>query len=182
MVYGPAATYEAVALDLVPKYDPDFFAIYFQAIDIASHYFWKYMEPRALDFNDDPKDDFNVSAEDLRKFEEVVREVYRFEDEQLGRLLEMAEADEDTTIIVCSDHGFGAERRKGVATVSAEHRKNGLIIMKGPHIKRNYEIQQASVLDITPTILTLLGLPVARDMDDAVEVANRYPSPADVGP
>src|SRR5260370_18125225 len=37
--------------------------------------------------------------------------------------------------------------------------------MAGPHIKRDELIHGASMLDITPTVLTLFGLPVGDDME-----------------
>ena len=37
--------------------------------------------------------------------------------------------------------------------------------MSGPGIKPGEQIYGANLLDITPTVLTLLGLPVAKDMD-----------------
>jgi len=40
--------------------------------------------------------------------------------------------------------------------------------MSGKHIKRNVEIKGASVLDITPTILELSGIPIGKDMDGKV--------------
>ncbi len=37
--------------------------------------------------------------------------------------------------------------------------------MAGPSVKRGEPLEGASLLDVTPTILTLLGLPVGADMD-----------------
>jgi arylsulfatase A-like enzyme len=37
--------------------------------------------------------------------------------------------------------------------------------MAGPDIKRDANISGATVLDITPTVLALFGLPTAQDMD-----------------
>ena len=66
----------------------------------------------------------------------------------------------DTDAIVCSDHGFGG----GGAGVMA-HKPDGIIFMMGPHIVKGGTITGANVLDITPSILALFGLPTARDMD-----------------
>jgi predicted AlkP superfamily phosphohydrolase/phosphomutase len=52
--------------------------------------------------------------------------------------------------------------------VSGDHTLHGILIMEGKHIKKNYRLKKCSVLDITPTILYLLGLPVGRDMDGRV--------------
>jgi arylsulfatase A-like enzyme len=37
--------------------------------------------------------------------------------------------------------------------------------MMGPHVVKGGSISGATVLDVTPTILAMFGLPVARDMD-----------------
>lgn len=42
--------------------------------------------------------------------------------------------------------------------------------MKGPHIQQDERIYGATLLDVTPTILTLFGLPVGADMDGRVLV------------
>ncbi len=52
--------------------------------------------------------------------------------------------------------------------LSGEHQDEGIIIMSGKHIKRNVEIKGASVLDVTPTILGLSGIPIGKDMDGKV--------------
>lgn len=47
---------------------------------------------------------------------------------------------------------------------SGKHLPIGIFIVAGPHIKKNMRIEGASVKDITPTLLYLLGLPVGKDM------------------
>jgi predicted AlkP superfamily phosphohydrolase/phosphomutase len=51
---------------------------------------------------------------------------------------------------------------------SGSHRREGIVIMKGPHFKQGVKCQDASILDLTPTILYLLGLPIDNDMDGRV--------------
>lgn len=67
-------------------------------------------------------------------------------------------------------------------TLTGTHRLHGLLVMAGPGIKSGYRIRAASILDITPTVLYLLGLPVADDMEgrvllEAVEPAVRTARP-----
>lgn len=52
--------------------------------------------------------------------------------------------------------------------ITGDHRPNGILIMKGKNIRENYFSHEASVLDITPTILYLKNYPIARDMDGVV--------------
>jgi hypothetical protein len=63
-----------------------------------------------------------------------------------------------------------------VADVSGVHAINGIIIAKGPNIKKNYHIERATIFDVTPTILYLLRLPIGKDMDGEIiqEVITQY--------
>jgi tetratricopeptide (TPR) repeat protein len=75
------------------------------------------------------------------------------------------------TVIVCSDHGFHPDHLRPVqlpkepAGPAIEHRDLGTFIMAGPGIRRDALVHGANLLDVTPTILTLYGLPVGEDMD-----------------
>ncbi|MFQ6081909.1 MAG: alkaline phosphatase family protein [Candidatus Aminicenantia bacterium] len=53
---------------------------------------------------------------------------------------------------------------------SADHSLYGVLIMKGKEIKKGYQLKECSVLDIVPTLLYLLSLPVGKDMDGQVLV------------
>ena len=53
---------------------------------------------------------------------------------------------------------------------AVQHRPFGSFCMKGAHIKQDERIYGATLLDVTPTILTLFGLPVGEDMDGRVLV------------
>jgi hypothetical protein len=55
-----------------------------------------------------------------------------------------------------------------LGAISGDHHREGVIIAAGPGIRRGAELQNASVLDVTPTLLALMGLPVAKDMDGRV--------------
>jgi len=52
--------------------------------------------------------------------------------------------------------------------VSGDHKLEGVIIAAGPGIKKDETIPDASIYDITPTALALMGLEVARDMPGKV--------------
>jgi predicted AlkP superfamily phosphohydrolase/phosphomutase len=49
--------------------------------------------------------------------------------------------------------------------VSGTHHHEGICILWGKQVKAGAELRGASILDVTPTALMLMGLPVARDMD-----------------
>lgn len=48
--------------------------------------------------------------------------------------------------------------------LSGMHRLEGVFLARGPGIRKGRRIKDASVMDIAPTVLHLLGLPAARDM------------------
>jgi hypothetical protein len=54
------------------------------------------------------------------------------------------------------------------AEISGTHDPIGVLIGQGPGLRRNADIGEVSVLDVGPTILALMALPVGRDMDGRV--------------
>lgn len=105
------------------------------------------------------------SAQPIR---EVVDNVYQFLDQQIGELLKVF-ADENTTVIIASDHGFDYTETEDIEEkleIPPGHQfsPDGIVLLSGNHIKKGEEITNGNILNITPTILTLLGLPFALDM------------------
>ena len=65
----------------------------------------------------------------------------------------------------------GPKPLESVVTVtswSGSHELAGIILARGPQIRRGVRLQSASLLDVAPTVLHMLGLPVAADMDGHV--------------
>lgn len=60
--------------------------------------------------------------------------------------------------------------------LTGTHRMNGLVVMAGPGIRSGYRLRGASILDVTPTLLYLLGLPVGEDMDGRILIDAFEPS------
>ena len=148
------------ALTWALEHEPwDFVAVYYHAIDHFCHAFLRYHPPRLA----------SVGKADFDLYSDVVNSAYRLQDLLLGRLLALA--GDEATVVLCSDHGFqvGDLRPGRLAAVpvaaAEEHRPIGVFAMKGPGIKRDQLVHGARVLDVTPTILALFGLPVGEDMD-----------------
>ncbi len=156
---------------LAAREDIDFLAVYYETIDLACHTFMEYHPPAMA----------HVGAEDAEIFGGVVRGFYEFHDMMLGRLLELAGP--ETTVILLSDHGFYNDHlRPPVAVHTADpnekfgpkmnpvswHRRQGIFVAAGKPIKRDELVHGAGLLDVAPTVLTLLGLPVPNDMDGRV--------------
>jgi len=51
---------------------------------------------------------------------------------------------------------------------SSHHRMNGVLIVTGPHIKKGIIIKNAKIIDIAPTILHIMNVPIPSDMDGRV--------------
>lgn len=158
-ILAECSTIHAVATGLMQLEPWDFMAVYFDAIDHFGHGFMKYHPPKSP----------WISDRDFELYSNVVESGYRFHDMMLGAYMQLA--DENTTIIICSDHGFHPDRLRPqyipneAAGPAEEHRPFGMIAMRGPNIKQNEVIFGATLLDITPTILSLYDLPVGQDMD-----------------
>ena len=137
----------------------DFMAVYYDGIDHFGHGFMKYHPPRQS----------FIKEEDFEIYKGVVEGGYRFHDMMLGALLHLA--GEDTTVILISDHGFHPDHLRPEhipvepAGPAIEHRPYGILVAKGPGIRKGETVSGASVLDLTPTVLTAFGLPVGEDMD-----------------
>ncbi|HVU24522.1 MAG TPA: alkaline phosphatase family protein [Opitutus sp.] len=152
-------TIHAAATHLIATEPWDFFAVYYDAIDHFGHGFMKYHPPRQA----------WVPEKDFELYQGVIEAGYRYHDMMLGVL--MAMAGPDTTVLLMSDHGFHPDNLRPSAIPmepagpAVEHRHYGIFAMRGPDLKKDERIYGATVLDITPTLLTLFGLPVGRDMD-----------------
>ena len=55
-----------------------------------------------------------------------------------------------------------------LARVSGEHLQHGILIAKGPMVRANALVKDARLMDIAPTILYSLGLPIPETMDGRV--------------
>ncbi len=157
------ATYERIYHDLAADPPggrrPELEMLYFASVDVVSHRFWKYMEPDS--WEGDPLGEAEVAA-----YGRSVESAYRNVDEVLGRVL--ARETDPVRLFVLSDHGFRANDRPTRATSSGWHRPQGLMVASGPGLKRGERLPEGSILDVAPTVLYSLGLPVADDFDGDV--------------
>jgi len=137
----------------------DFMAVYYDLIDHFCHAFMKFHPPKQKQI---PQTLFDI-------YKDAVVGAYRYQDMMLDRTMEMV--DDDTTVIVMSDHGFESGHRrilkmpKYPAAPALEHRQFGMFVAAGPNIKKNEKVFGLSLIDITPTILNIFDLPIGKDMD-----------------
>ncbi len=181
-ILSECVTVQSLATAALQREPWDFAAVYFEGIDHFCHRFMPFHPPRME----------HIDAKEYELYREVIAGAYRFHDMMLERLLDLAGP--ETTVILCSDHGFHSRRRPRLtprepAGPIVWHREFGILAAAGPGIRQGAQIFGATLLDITPTILTLFGLPCGRDMDgkplaDALDsgapVLPRIPSWEDV--
>jgi tetratricopeptide (TPR) repeat protein/predicted AlkP superfamily pyrophosphatase or phosphodiesterase len=159
-----AQGYSAIAEDLLANEPYDLFLVYYEQVDSFSHLFMKYAPPKLA----------WIAEVEFAHYRDVVAAWYAYQDELLGRLLVHVDL-ETTAVFVLSDHGFksGERRIRSEKTVDIrkahlDHEHEGIFVAAGPHIRRGVQLDDASVMDVTPTLLTYLGLPVGKDMDGKV--------------
>ncbi len=70
---------------------------------------------------------------------------------------------------------------KSRALADGTHRPEGIFIGYGPAFRRDEQIDPLSLLDMTPLMLTLLGLPVPRDLEGRVPVEALEPDVVTTG-
>ncbi len=171
-------SYEAMALEMLEQEgQPDLMGVFLIATDPISHTFWHFWQPEEYR---------GVDPALARRLGQAVPGIYRHNDAYLGELL--ARIDRDTVVLIVSDHGFTASgevprtqdvepwevRRRTAARIgqvavgqSGKHHVDGTLVAAGGPIRRGVRVR-ARIQDVMPTILALLGLPVARDLDGEV--------------
>lgn len=158
-IIADAATVHSASTWALENTEWDLTAIYHDAIDHACHAFMKLRAPKLPGV---PEDLFEI-------YKDAVDGMYRFHDMMLERTLKLVGP--DTNVILISDHGFQSDHMRPLslpkepAGPAAEHRKHGIICCFGPDFNEGQTIYGSSILDITPTLLTLFGLPIGEDMD-----------------
>ncbi len=137
----------------------DYLCVYYDAMDHFGHGFMKYHPPQRKGIKD----------RDFELYSNVLTGAAKFHDLMLGAML--AKVPPDTTVVLLSDHGFHPDelRPTSLAPIpagpAAEHSDFGILVVRGPDFKKDELLHGASILDITPTLLALQGLPLGEDMD-----------------
>jgi predicted AlkP superfamily phosphohydrolase/phosphomutase/Flp pilus assembly protein TadD len=162
-----------VAMQADPSWDTAM--VFHEAIDTIGHHFMQFHPPRMK----------HVQQREFELFSGVMPGVYELHDELLGEMLRLAGP--DATVMLLSDHGFhsgdqrpvteGLSNEQRAAIEAAWHREHGILVMRGPGIRAGASPHAPGLLDIAPTALALLGLPMGRDMDGRVLAESLTESP-----
>jgi len=159
-IYPVDASRVAIAEHLMQQRSWDLTMVYIWGVDPIQHHFWQYYEPER--WVGPP-----ATPEVIRASRDVIPEYYQDVDGFVARLL--AQTGPRDTVIVVSDHGAGPIDHYDPKTgLSGSHRIEGIVIAWGNHVRAGQASAAPSVLDVTPTVLHLLGLPVGEDMKGQV--------------
>lgn len=104
---------------LIGNFDEGLLFLYFGTVDQGCHMLWRYM---------DEKHPFHIHDDFLK---EGIRTIYIKMDEVLGHTLE--NIDDDTTLIVMSDHGFGPFYRQ--FNLNSWLYENGYVSLRNPSMR-----------------------------------------------
>jgi predicted AlkP superfamily phosphohydrolase/phosphomutase len=164
---APDLTYQRAGAVLRAAYDPPFFATYFYGLDVVGHAFMRYAAPDRFG---------NVRPEEVRRYGRVMDRYATLVSQWVGESARALRPGE--ILVVVSGYGMeplplwrrAVEALRGDAFRSGTHAgaPDGFFMAVGDGVKAGGTLTGASVLDVAPTILYLMGLPVARDMEGRV--------------
>jgi hypothetical protein len=149
------------------KIQPQIMYFMLNGLNIVERYFFKYSFPELFG---------NIDQDEINRYSSVIEKYYQFYDEIIGKYL--ASRKEDELFIVFSPHGIEplplwkrvVEWIIGNADISAYHdlAPEGVVFFYGREIQKGNNIEGMRVIDIVPTLLHYLGLPIGKDMDGIV--------------
>jgi len=160
-----AETYHSIGLHLWQTDRPDALMVYIEATDSTAHLFGHLFRSQGL---------AGELAAQQARFGGTVEAIYQFADRVVGEFMQAM--DDHTTLVVLSDHGFelgllpdDPSKLRDMRRVSEQyHRLEGILYLYGYRVKPHSRIEQPTLLDIVPTLLTLNGVSPARDMPGRV--------------
>jgi predicted AlkP superfamily phosphohydrolase/phosphomutase len=112
-IYAMSRKHFEVVRELMRNSEWDYLHFVEIGLDRLQHGFWKYHDP------------LHILHEPGNPYQEVIRDYYRYLDEEVGGLLELL--DEETAVLVVSDHG--AQRLDGGFCVNEWLAQQGLLVL-----------------------------------------------------
>lgn len=136
-----------IGLDLLSKPSLDFVTLVAHGIDPAAHRASKVATMKPFRQVRDPE------------MGSLIDEYYVYIDGTVGEWLD--KIDEDTIVILASQHGTEGGRHSKQAL-------DGVLALRGPGVKQGIRINDASLLDLFPTLLYIYGLPIPKDIEGRI--------------
>ncbi len=154
------------AMSLKQKSNPFYLHAFFSGLDTVEQRFWKFSRP------EQPV----MEEENLSLYSMVIERYYDYYDSIIGSFLSAMK--EDEILLIYSPHGMSPiplwkrilNFIYGSEEISAYHDNapDGIAIFIGSSINKGEFQGEIRIVDIAPTLLYLMGFPVARDMDGNV--------------
>lgn len=143
---------------------PSFYYLQLGGFNIVLTYFYKFRFPEQFG---------SMDQEQVDHYGPLIDRYYGFYDQVIGKSLTGLK--EDELLVVFSPHGIeplplwkrAIESLLGNPMVSAHHEfaPDGVIFFYGKNVERGKNLEGMRLVDLAPTLLYYLGLPVGRDMD-----------------
>ncbi|MBN1274346.1 MAG: alkaline phosphatase family protein [Candidatus Aminicenantes bacterium] len=162
--------YEEAAMDLKKKNQPRLFYVLLNGLNTVESLFYRYSFPEMFG---------ELDQEKISKYKSVIEKYYQYYDQVVGKYIASLRGDE--LLMVFSPHGIEplplwkrfVERVMGNEYVSAyhEHAPEGVIFFFGNEVDKGKNIEGMRLIDVAPTLLYYVGLPVGRDMDGIAQRA-----------
>lgn len=154
---------------MLDSHPVDVFAVVFRIVDVSSHVFSGLLEPKMMSRAGLQEASGELSQSEINrideKFAELLEPVYIYADSIVGDFVQHAGSGDN--VIICSDHGFRLDHgRYGHANMDPP--PDGILILNGPAFKKGHRLLEASLIDITPTLMQVENLPTGRDMDGKI--------------
>jgi hypothetical protein len=162
----------SLALEIEADLQPDLMMVLLQGIDRASHFSFGALQDEAA-----WPSEARAPAAGYRQLRDGLIDFYVYTDALIGRLA-LRYADDDL-VLVLSDHGFSASESFPLGEHVADEARDGVLFARGRGIAPGTGTEDVSVLDIAPSVLAWVGLPVAEDMPgDVAGFLRAEPVPA----
>jgi hypothetical protein len=155
--------YSRAARDVIASRPVQLEAVRFQGLDSAGHLYLKYAQPGALG---------DVSDVERQQFGPFLDRAYAAIDSEIGAALER-QTPGDLLLVIS---GFGMQSVSPIKHLAGrllrdpdvsgthENAPDGFVLAYGTPVAPGRK-QRGSIVDVTPTILYFLGVPIGRDMD-----------------
>jgi Type I phosphodiesterase / nucleotide pyrophosphatase len=172
---GALAADAAVRLRLeqvLADHAPGVAAFSFPGLDRVAHAFLRYDQPQAFG---------NVTNDEVETYGGVLERYYRAVDAIVGRVMQATGGDPNAVLFVTSSHGMEPDplRRRILGLLTGREPgggthadgPDGFLFARGPSIRQGQMFGKGSLVDLAPTALYALGLPLARDLDGVLLTA-----------
>ena len=160
--------FEESVTELKDQQQPQMLYFFLNGLNIAESYFYKYSFPELFGI---------LNQDEINKYSTVIERYYQFYDQIISKYLASLKMGEEL-LVVYSPHGAEplplwkrfVEWMLGNAEISAYHERalDGVVFFYGQEINKGKNISGMKLVDIVPTLLNYLGLPVGKDMDGIV--------------